>query len=211
MIKEPQCKICRGVGKKLMLKGERCLSSKCAIVKRNYPAGLHGQKNTRKKLTEYGKQLREKQKAKRVYGVYEKVFKKYYQKAVNSRGDIGQNLVKILESRLDNVIYRVGIAKSRRQAKQLVGHGHFFVNERKTDIPSFRVKIGDIIKIKPSKMDKSFFKNLKEEFKNKKDLEIPGWLHFDKSKMEIKVLSDYDAEGKEQIFDTKMIIEFYSR
>ncbi|MBT4277876.1 30S ribosomal protein S4 [Candidatus Falkowbacteria bacterium] len=211
MLKQPQCKICRREGKKLMLKGERCLSPKCAIVKRNYPPGLHGIKNTRRKISEYGKQLREKQKAKKIYGVLEKVFKKYYEKAISSKGNVSENLINLLEARLDNVVYRSGIASSRKQAKQLVGHGHFFLNKYKTDIPSCQVSIGDIIKIKESKKDKNFFKNLKESLKGKKGQEIPSWINFDKEKMEIKILSNPSISEMDQGFDTKMIIEFYSR
>lgn len=211
MIKQAQCKLCRRAGKKLMLKGERCESPKCAIIKRNYPPGASGNKGMKTKLTEYGTQLREKQKAKRIYGIQEKQFKKYYELAMKSKTQTAQRLMGALEMRLDNMLYRAGIAKSRKQAKQLIGHGHFFVNKYKTDIPSFQVKINDIVKIKESKGDKKFFQDLKEELKKKKDLEIPSWLSFDKSKLELKVLSEPDVDEIEKSFDTKMIIEFYSR
>ncbi|MCK5459867.1 30S ribosomal protein S4 [Candidatus Parcubacteria bacterium] len=209
--KESKCKICRRESKKLMLKGARCLSSKCAFVKRNYPPGLHGSKRGRTKATEYSLQLREKQKAKRIYGILERQFKKYYEKALKIKGDIGENLVNFLEMRLDNVIYRSGIAKSRRQARQIVGHGHFIVNKFKTDIPSFQVKIDDIIKLKSSKKDKLFFKEAMNELKNTKNGEVPSWISFDKEKMEIKILSKPDIKDMEYGFNTKMIIEFYSR
>lgn len=194
-----------------MLKGERCMSSKCAIVKRNYPPGIHGAKNTRKKKTEYGIQLREKQRAKEIYGILEKQFKNYYEKSVKSKNDTGSNLVSLLETRLDNAIYRSGIAKSRKQARQLVGHGHFFINNKKVDIPSYQVKTNDIIKIKESKVDNSFFKALKDEIKAKKEIETPGWIHFNKEKLEIKILSKPNTRDIDQGFDTKLIIEFYSR
>ncbi len=210
-MKQAQCKLCRREGKKLMLKGERCESPKCAIVKRNYAPGVSGAKGMRRKLTEYGTQLREKQKAKRIYGVYEGQFKKYYEKAMKAKTGTAQELITALEMRLDNVIYRAGIAKSRRQARQLVGHGHFFVNKFKTDIPSYQVKTDNIIKIKESKEDKTFFKTLKEELKKKKDDETPEWISFDKSKMEIKILSKPNVEKLDKGFDPKMIIEFYSR
>lgn len=211
MLKQAQCKQCRREGMKLFLKGERCYSPKCAIVKRNYPPGTSGGKGMRSKLTEYGTQLREKQKAKRIYGIREKQFKKYYETAMKAKTQTAERLVNALEMRLDNVIYRSGIAKSRKQAKQLVGHGHFFVNKYKTDIPSFLVKIDDIIKIKESKENITFFKELKEDLGKKKDMEVPSWLSFDKGKMEIKILSEPNVDEIEQSFDTKMIIEFYSR
>lgn len=211
MLKQAQCKLCRREGKKLMLKGERCESPKCAIIKRNYPPGTSGNKGMKKKLTEYGTQLREKQKAKRIYGIREKQFKKYYEKAMKSQTQTAERLVGGLEMRLDNVIYRAGIAKSRKQAKQLIGHGHFFVNKYRTDIPSFQIEMNDIIKIKESKGDLKFFKDLKEELKKKKESETPSWLTFDKNKLEIKILSEPNIDEIEKSFDTKMIIEFYSR
>ena len=134
-MKQAQCKLCRREGKKLMLKGERCESPKCAIIKRNYAPGASGAKGMRKKVTEYGTQLREKQKAKRIYGIYEGQFRKYYEQAMKSKVETADGLLTTLEMRLDNVIFRTGIAKSRRQARQLVNHGHFFVNKFKTDIP----------------------------------------------------------------------------
>jgi small subunit ribosomal protein S4 len=210
-MKQAQCKLCRREGKKLMLKGERCESPKCAIVKRNYAPGASGAKNMRRKVTEYGTQLREKQKAKRIYGIYEGQFKKYYDKAMKAKTETAESLITTLEMRLDNVIFRAGIAKSRRQARQLVNHGHFFVNKFKTDIPSYQVKTDDIIKIKESKENITFFKTLKEELKKKKEVEAPGWIAFDKSKMEIKILSKPNVAELDKGFDPKMIIEFYSR
>lgn len=209
--KESKCKICRRENKKLMLKGARCLSPKCAFIKKSYPPGLHGPNRKRVKMTEYSLQLREKQKAKRIYGILEKQFKKYYEKAARSKGDTGANLVNFLETRLDNVIYRASIAKSRRQARQIVAHGHFIVNKFNTDIPSFHVKTDDIIKLKSSKKGKVFFKEAINELKNIKDSEIPSWINLDKEKMEIKILSKPDIKDMQYGFDTKMIIEFYSR
>ena len=194
-----------------MLKGDRCLSAKCAIIKRNYPPGIHGAKKTRVKITEYGLQLREKQKAKEIYGVLEKPFRKYYEKALKLEGNVNENLINFLEMRLDNLIYRAGIAKSRNQAKQLVGHGNFIVNKYKTDIPSCQLKVNDVIKLKETKKDNGFFKNLKQELKNRKNQENQSWFIFDKEKMEIKILSKPNIEEIEQSFDSKMIIEFYSR
>ncbi|NCF75225.1 MAG: 30S ribosomal protein S4 [Xanthomonadaceae bacterium] len=210
-IKQAKCKICRRLGRKLMLKGDRCLSSKCAMVKRKYPPGIHGAKKTRLKITEYGLQLREKQKAREIYGILEKSFKKYYEKAIKTKGNVNKNLIDFLEMRLDNVIYRANIAKSRNQAKQLVGHGNFIVNKYKTDIPSYHVKINDVIKLREIKKGNNFFKNVIIELKNKKNQEIPSWIAFNKEKMEIKILSKPSIEEIEQSFDSKMIIEYYSR
>ena len=144
----PKCRQCRRIGEKLFLKGDRCVSTKCALIKKNYPPGIHGAKQTRAKSSEYGKQLREKQKAKRIYGILEKQFRNYFKKAANKKKETGEILLKILEMRLDNVIYRVGLAKSRNKARQLVSHGHFLINNKKVNIPSYEVNIKDVIKIK---------------------------------------------------------------
>ena len=145
-----KCKQCRREGVKLFLKGEKCYGPKCPIVRRNYPPGIHGAKKTRQRLTEYGHQLREKQKAKKIYGILERPFRNYYQKAIKQKGDTNEILGQLLEMRLDNVIYRLGLAKSRKAARQLVSHGFFLVNGKKVNIPSYQVKIKDEITIKPS-------------------------------------------------------------
>ena len=142
----PACRLCRRENTKLFLKGERCYSEKCALVRRNYAPGQHGQ--GRKKVSEYGVQTRTKQKAKRYYGVLESQFRKYYEMAIKEAGVTGDNLLRICESRLDNVIYRLGFAMSRAEAKQLVSHGHFLVNGKKVDIPSYLLEVGDVIDIK---------------------------------------------------------------
>ena len=143
------CKLCRREEQKLFLKGERCLGPKCAIERRNYPPGDHGKKATfRRKVSDYGRQLREKQKARRVYGVMEKQFRRYFREATRRKGLTGVTLLVILESRLDNVVYRMGFADSRAQARQLVRHGHFNVNGRKTNIPSYNVSPGDVIAVR---------------------------------------------------------------
>lgn len=212
MIQTAKCKLCRREGQKLMLKGDRCFTAKCAIVKRNYAPGMKGAAGGGfKKSTEYGKQLREKQKAKRIYGISENKFRKYYDEAIKSKTASAEILIHSLEMRLDNVIYRAGLAKSRNQAKQLVAHGFFFVNKYKTDISSYQVKMNDIIKVTETKTDKTYLKGVKEDLKKNKDVIIPSWMTFDKEKMEIKILSTPTIKEIEQGFDIKMIIEFYSR
>ena len=143
---DANCRLCRREGQKLFLKGDRCYSTKCALEKRNFPPGQHGQ--GRKKISEYGLQLREKQKTKRFYGLQETQFRNLFDKAARKKGITGENLLILLETRLDNVVFRLGFASSRKEARQLVTHGHFTVNGRKVDIPSYQVKAGDIIKVK---------------------------------------------------------------
>ena len=144
----PVCRLCRREGMKLYLKGDRCYSDKCAIDRRSYVPGQHGQ--GRKKVSGYGLQLREKQKAKRYYGVMESQFRKYFNMAERMKGVTGENLLSILESRLDNLVYRIGLGESRKEARQLVRHGHFLVNGKKVDIPSYLVKVGDVVEVKES-------------------------------------------------------------
>jgi small subunit ribosomal protein S4 len=155
---DASCRLCRREGQKLFLKGERCYSTKCAIEKRNYAPGQHGQ--SRKKVSEYGLQLREKQKAKRFYGVLESQFRNYFDKAEKKKGITGENLLIMLETRLDNVVFRMGFASSRKEARQLVRHGHFTVNGRKQNIPSFAVKAGDVIKVKEKSVSSPKFKEI---------------------------------------------------
>lgn len=202
-----KCKLCRREGEKLMLKGERCNTAKCAIVKKNYPPGIHGPKG-RARQSGYSMQLREKQKAKRIYNLQEKQFKLSFERAIKQKGDAGENLMKILETRLDNVIYRLGLAESRSQARTLVNHGHFRVNEVKVNIPSFNVKTGDIIKIRKSGQTSKQFTNLADRLKK---LEIPGWLNFDLKELNAKVLHQPAKENFELKANTQMIVEFYSR
>ncbi len=202
-----KCKLCRREGEKLMLKGERCSTGKCAIVKRNYPPGLHGPKG-RARQSGYNMQLREKQKAKRMYNLLEKQFALSFERALKQKGPAGENLLKILETRLDNVIYRLGIAPSRAQARVLVSHGHFQVNGGKVNIPSFNVKTGDIIKIKKSSLPSKQFANLAERLKK---IEIPGWLNYDIKDNSAKVLHLPSPENFESIIKTQMIVEFYSK
>jgi small subunit ribosomal protein S4 len=204
---DAKCKLCRRQGEKLFLRGERCSSIKCAIIRRNFPPGAHGQKRTRR-LTGYGIQLREKQKAKRLYGLMEKQFRNYFEKAKKVKGDTSENLVINLETRLDNVIYRLGFARSRAMARQMVNHGLFQVNGKKVNIPSFTVRPNDIITIKANKESKKIFENLKDKLQK---FETPSWLLMDVSKLEGKILSTPAGDELKQIFDPKLIVEFYSR
>ena len=154
------CKLCRREGQKLFLKGERCLGPKCAIERRSFPPGDHGRKAAfRRKMSDFGTQLREKQKARRIYGVMERQFRRYFREASRRKGLTGSTLLSILESRLDNVVYRLGFADSRAQARQLVRHGHFEVNGRKTDIPSYIVNVGDVIAVRSNSNKKEYFKD----------------------------------------------------
>jgi len=175
---------------------------------RNYPAGIHGPKKTFAKTSEYGRQLIEKQKAKAIYGIMEKQFVLTFESAQKMSGDLGQNLMTLLESRLDNIIFRSGLAETRRMARQLVTHGHFTVDGVKTDIPSYRVKPGQIIKVKENKLEKGYWKNIKE---NIDKIESVGWLSLDKKDFAITVNSLPNKDELPKEIETHLIIEFYSR
>lgn len=202
----PQCKKCRRAGEKLFLKGEKCFSAKCPLIKRNFPPGVHGSKKAGR-MTNYGQQLKEKQKAKRIYGLREQQFKNYFVKSFQKTGNTSEWLFRFLESRLDNTIYRLGLASSRTKARQLVSHGHFTVNGKKVNIPSFGVKTGDEIKIKENKAKKKVFSDLEETLKSKK--EAAPWLSLDGltgKVTSLPKLGDLDAG-----IDWQTIIEFYSK
>jgi len=204
---EPKCKKCRREGEKLYLKGEKCLGPKCPVVRRSYAPGQHGP-TSRKRLTPFGVQLREKQKAKRLYGLMEKQFSNYFRKASAKSGDTGIFLKQFLELRLDNVIYKLGFARSRRMARQMVGHGMFLLNGKSVNIPSYQVRPGDLISIKETKETKKVFRDLKERLAKH---EAPAWLSMDAKDLKGKVLNRPSAEEVEQSFNSKLIIEFYSR
>lgn len=204
---DPKCKQCRRVGEKLMLKGDRCISSKCAMVKRNYPPGAHGPRG-KKRLTDYGLQLQEKQKVKKVYNLLEKQFKITFTKAKKQKGDVGENLIKMLEMRLDNVVYRLNFASSRNEAKQLISHGHFTVNDQKINIPSYQTKRGQIIKIKPASKKLKLFTTVEEKLKK---ANIPGWLYLDSKELSGKVLHAPGVDDVKEKVNTQMVVEFYSR
>ncbi len=202
----PSCKLCRREGTKLFLKGERCTSGKCAFDHRSTAPGQHGA--ARKKIEEYGKQLREKQKARRYYGVLEGQFKHYYELAEKKEGITGENLLIILESRLDNVVYRMGMAASRKEARQLVLHAHFTLNGKKVTIPSLLVKAGDVIAVKESSRDSVKIKELAEAMQS---AITPKWLDVDKTALSAKVLSLPAREDIDFEFEEQLIVELYSK
>lgn len=198
------CKLCRREGAKLFLKGDRCVSQKCAFAKRPTPPGPH--KLTRKKSSEYSLQLREKQKTKRIYGLLEKQFHDYYVEAERMRGVTGENMLKLLEMRLDNVIYRMGLGSSRAQARQIVNHGHIEVNGKRVDIPSYSVKVGDSITVRENKKDNSLFKELRGA-----KIVMPKWLEFDTEKFAGKILDKPAREDIDLSINEQLIIELYSK
>ena len=204
--KDEQCRICRREGQKLFLKGSRCYTDKCSVTRRNYAPGQHGQKN--KKLSEYGTQLREKQKTKSFYGVGEKQFRGYFEAASNKKGITGEALLQILESRLDNVVYRLGYGSSRAQARQLVNHGHFEVNGTKVDIPSYLVKAGDIISVRESKKDSAIMKEVVEVNASRP---VPEWLEKDSEKLSGKVIRLASREDVDIPVEEHLIVELYSK
>ena len=201
------CRLCRREGMKLFLKGERCYTEKCAIEKRNFPPGQHG-KSRRSKLAGYGIQLREKQKVKRIYGVLEEQFRRYFESAERQRGITGETLLQLLERRLDNVVYRLGLATSRPQARQLVRHGHFLVNGKKVDIPSYSVRPGDVIAIRPTSQKNPTIAHAVEEVKGRG---IPGWLTFDAGEQAGKVVSVPTREQINLPVQEQLIVELYSK
>lgn len=201
---DPVCRLCRAEGVKLFLKGDRCNSAKCAIVRRAYRPGMHGQ--ARIKQSEYAIRLREKQKVRRVYGVLEKQFRKYYHEATRLRGVTGEILLQLLERRLDNTIYRLGLAASRPQARQFVRHGMFLVNGVKTDIPSFVVKPGMTIKVVEKKTD--FFKARLELTTLPR---VPSWLALDAAQLTGSVVSLPTREENDTPANEQYIVEYYSR
>ena len=202
---DSKCRLCRREGAKLFLKGERCFKGTCAFERRPVAPGQHGA--ARKKISEYGLQLREKQKCKRIYGVLEGQFRKYYEKADKMKGITGENMLSLLERRLDNVIFRMGIGASRSQARQLVTHGHFLVNGKKVNVASYMVKAGDEIAVKENKKENAFF----AEVKQMKVANMPKWLEFNPETLSGKIIAlperaDVDAQIKEHL-----IVELYSK
>jgi small subunit ribosomal protein S4 len=203
---DPSCRLCRREGMKLYLKGERCYTDKCAIAKRQYAPGQHGQR--RKKPSEYGLQLREKQKAKRIYGVLEKQFKNYFEFAERKKGITGENLLQILESRLDNTVYRMGLATSRKEGRQLVLHGHFTVNGKKVDIPSYLVSEGEVIAVKEGSKKSEKFKEILEATAGRI---APEWLEVDIENMTGKVVALPTKEDIDIPIEDHLIVELYSK
>lgn len=205
----PKCESCRRAGKKLFLKGERCFSAKCAIIKKPYAPGQHAKKGAI--LTEYGRQLREKQILKWSYGLRERQFKKYYQEASKKEGNFSDILIGRLETRLDNVIYRLNFADSRKQARQLVSHGFFLVNNRTVNVPSYQVKVGDEIAFKASKENKGYTILLKDSLEGKKKKETPAWLDTDTKNLKGKLVAVPTKDDISPEADPQAVIEFYSR
>jgi len=207
--KDAVCKLCRREGEKLFLKGERCMSPKCGFERRPYAPGLHGRSaQYRRKQSDYAKQLRAKQKARRVYGIMERQFRRYFRDAEQRRGLTGANLLIMLESRLDNVVYRMGLAASRPQARQLVRHGHFEVNGRKVNIPSYLVQQGDIVAVRPNSQRNTFFKDLAQDLPHRS---IPEWLSRDDEGLTGRVMALPERKDIDVSIDEQLIVEYYSR
>lgn len=200
------CRLCRREGQRLYLKGERCYTEKCGISRRAYAPGQHGQ--GRKKLSEYGLQLREKQKARRYYGVLESQFAKYFEMAERKKGVTGENLLAILESRLDNVVYRLGLASSRAEARQLVTHGHFTVNGKKVDIPSYLTKVGDVVAVREKSRSSEKLKAILEATEGRV---VPKWLDINRETMEGKIVAAVEREDIDLPIEEHLIVELYSK
>lgn len=205
--RDANCKLCRREGMKLFLKGTRCLSEKCAFDRRGYAPGQHGQRG-RRKGSEYGLQLREKQKVRRIYGVLEKQFRNYFKKAAQRKGVTGEILLQLLESRLDNLVYRLGFAPSRKTARQLVKHSHFMVGGKKVNIPSFEVKPGDVISVSEKSRNLDIIHAALKESAKSADID---WLKIDKVKMEGELLEVPDRTQIPVMVQEQMIVELYSK
>jgi small subunit ribosomal protein S4 len=207
--KDAVCKQCRREGEKLFLKGERCLSPKCAFERRPFPPGAHGQQSEfRRKVSDYGLQLRAKQKARRVYGVLERQFRRYFSEAEQRRGLTGTNLLILLESRLDNVVYRLGLGSSRPQARQMVRHGHIEVNGRRVNVPSYLVEPGDVISVRGKSRQMPFFKDLAQDLPHRP---VAEWLSRDDELMTGRVMALPERKDIDVSFNEQLIVEYYSR
>ncbi|MBQ6332146.1 MAG: 30S ribosomal protein S4 [Clostridia bacterium] len=200
------CRQCRREGTKLFLKGDKCYTEKCPMTKRHTPPGMHGQ--GRRKQSEYGLQLREKQKVRRAYGILESQFRKYYDMASNMKGVTGENMLSLIERRLDNVAYRLNFGESRPMARQVVTHGHVYVNGKKVDIASYQVKVGDEITIREKSREIPFFKTLREEGAKRT---IPQWLELDAENLKGRVVALPKREDIDLTIEEHNIVEFYSR
>ncbi len=200
------CRLCRRENDKLYLKGDRCYSDKCAVVRHAYPPGEHGQ--GRKKFSEFGQQLREKQKARRIYGVMERQFRRYFKEADRRRGVTGEILLQILESRLDTVVYRMGLARSRAEARQLINHGHFEVNGRKVNIASYQTRVGDIVAVREHRKNKPVFKQIIED---REQQGVVDWLEVNHEKLEGKVIRVPQRDEIDVPVTEHFIVELYSR
>jgi len=205
----PVCKLCRREGEKLFLKGERCFTPKCAMEKRAYPPGEHGRYSRRRsRESDYSRQLRGKQKVKRIYGVLERQFRRYFREAQKRPGLTGLNLLQILETRLDNIVYRLGFADSRNQARQLVNHGHFMVNDRRNDVPSTIIKPGDVVAVKENSKQKTFFKLLRQSDEVRTP---PTWVESNLSNLSGRVIRLPERAEIDGNLNEQLIVEYYSR
>lgn len=203
------CALCRREGEKLYLKGERCFSNKCAIQKRGYAPGQHGPTGgMRRKASDYATQLREKQKARRIYGVFERQFRRYFAEASKSTGVTGAALLQYLERRFDNVVFRLGFATSRKQARQLVLHGHFLVNGKAVNVPSYLLKAGDTIAVAPNSRQSSYFEAVAKDLTKRS---VPGWLTLDASNLAGNVVSLPTRQQIDTALKEQLIVEYYSR
>ena len=205
--KDPVCRLCRREGMKLYLKGERCQTDKCAIERRNFPPGQHG-KARRPRMLGYGLQLREKQKLRRVYGILESQFRHYFEKAAVRKGVTGQLLLQFLERRLDNVVYRMGLATSRPQARQFVRHGHFQVNGRKVNIPSFLVKPGDVVEVRQGSREMPALLASRESTSHQT---VPSWIDADRDNLSAKILSSPQRQEIALPIQEQLVVELYSK
>ncbi len=203
---DPVCRICRREGLKLFLKGSRCFSKKCAFERRSTPPGMNTQR--RRKVSEFGIQMREKQKVRRSYSVLEKQFRNYFAKAAQRKGMTGENLLRLLEMRLDSVVYRMGFARSRAEARQLVNHRHFTVNGRPTNIPSYGTRVGDRIEVRESRRGREIFKVSVETMKS---AQIPEWVSVDPAKLSGSVMAEPARAQMPQEFNEQLVVEYYSR
>lgn len=203
----PVCRLCRREGMKLFLKGERCVSPRCAFDRRNYPPGQHGPGRQRK-VSQFGIQLREKQKLRRIYGVTERVFRRYFTRAERQPGIAGENFLRLLERRLDNVIYRAGFASSRAAARQMVAHGHVLVNGRKVDIPSYQTRPGEVIRLKEKARANPF---VQEALKVAQVRHIPTWLELNAEEFQVRITGLPTRQDVDIEIDEKLVVEFYSR
>jgi small subunit ribosomal protein S4 len=206
----PVCKLCRREGEKLFLKGDRCFTPKCSFDRRSYPPGSHGRSALyrRRRESDYSRQLRAKQKARRVYGILERQFRRYYEVSLSRRGLTGLNLLQILESRLDNVVFRLGFANSRAQARQIVTHGHFSVNGRRTDVPSMLVSSGDVVSVRDESRRQSYFKDLAAQAEDKN---VPAWLNRDLKALSGTIVRLPERSEIDSNLSEQLIVEYYSR
>lgn len=206
----PVCKLCRREGEKLFLKGARCFSQKCSFERRSYPPGQHGKgaQFRRRRESDYNRQLRAKQKARRIYGILERQFRRYYAESLSRRGLTGLNLLQVLESRLDNVVFRLGFADSRAQARALVTHGHFTVNNRRTDVPSMLVTQGDVVSVRDGSRTRSYFKDMTALAEEKN---VPPWLSRDLKNLSGTVIRMPERSEIDSNLQEQLIVEYYSR